>query len=78
MAKWKKGKLTKDLHSVGGTTIKVGTEVYYIRLKTRPDADNFRLTEYEYHYHDRVGKDYCRSIEFIIEGFPYHIEPYIR
>lgn len=73
---WKEGVITKDLMSVGGSGHKKGDTVRYKRHKTLPDSDGFRLTEYEWHYLNTDNYNLVRTIEVIIEGVPYHKEPY--
>lgn len=73
---WKEGIITKDLKSVGGPGHKEGDIVRYRRFKTYPDADGFKLTDYEWHYVDTNNYNLVRCTELIIENVEYHKEPY--
>lgn len=77
MAKFKTGILSEEIRSMGGTTLKKGQEVKYIRKLTQKDKDGFRLTKYEWHYCDINGRGLIRTIERTIEGLPYIKEEFL-
>ena len=74
MGRWSKGIISETLKGIG-SIIPKGTEVKYIRMKTVPDEDGFRLTEYEWHY--QGNGTYIRTYKRIIEGLELIIEPKI-
>lgn len=74
---WSEGVMSEDLRSLGGYTHKKGTVVRFKRIKTVPDADNTKLTEYEWHYMDQDNYHLIRSIERTIEGLPHIKEKYL-
>ena len=69
---WAKGIISETLRGIG-CVIPKGTEVKYIRMKTVPDEDGFRLTEYEWHY--QGNGTYIRTYKRIIEGLELIVEP---
>ena len=74
MSRWSKGIISETLKGIE-SIIPKGTEVKYIRIKTIPDKDGFRLTEYEWHY--QGNGTYIRTNRRIVEGLERIIEPRI-
>lgn len=77
MKGYKKGIISEDLNSVGGSGHKKGDVVYYKRYKTRPDRDGFKLTDYEWHYLNENKTNLVRSSRLMIEGIEKFQEPYL-
>lgn len=77
MKGYKKGIITEDLCSVGGTGHKKGDTVYYRRYKTQPDKDGYKYSDYEWHYVNEEGKNLVRTTKVIIEGVEFRQEPYV-
>lgn len=67
MPRWKKGILSEDLRSYGGSVMKKGSEVKYIRMKAVTFND---VWEYEWHYQPINGGDYIRTHKRTIDGLP--------
>ncbi len=78
MAKFKTGILSEDLRSMGGTTLKKGQRVKYMRKLTLKDKEGFLLSKYEWHYYDENGRNLIRTTERTIEGLPYIKEEFLR
>lgn len=68
---WKEGKLSKDLFTAFGTSLKKGQTVRYKKFKSVPDKDGFRFSEYEYHYVDTDNQNLIRCTRLIIDGETY-------
>ena len=76
---WLEGIITQDLMTVGGSSgHRAGDIVRYKRIKTIPDRDGFKLTDYEWHYVDQNNFNLVRTTEIIIVGVPYFKEPYLN
>lgn len=77
MGKWKEGRMSKEIRSVGGCMLSKGQKVKYARIKTIPDADGMKLTEYEYHYVAKDRSCMVRTTSLTIEGRPEIKEKYL-
>lgn len=64
---WKEGIISEDLIGFGYAHRK-GSLVRYKRVKTLKDSEDFRLTEYEWHYVDENNYNLIRTNKKIIEG----------
>ena len=65
---WKEGIMTKDLAGFNGNTIHTkGSLVRYRKIRSVPDADGFKHSEFEWHYLDQNNFNLVRTREFLIE-----------
>ena len=72
---WKEGVKSEDLNGFGGVTYKKGDTVRYKRVKTLPNKDGYKMTDYEWHYLDENNYNLVRTTKRIIEGLEKIIEP---
>ena len=73
---WKKGIMSKDLTSAGGSIIKKGEEVIYKRIKSVRDTEGFLLTKYEWWY--QTDNTLIRTLELTIESEPHIKEEILK
>jgi len=64
---WKEGVLTKELQSLGGTTLKKGQIVRYKRYKEF-NENGFWTHKYEWHYIDQSNYNLIRSNKLLVKG----------
>lgn len=75
---WNEGVLSEDLRSAGGGVLKKGSVVRYKKKKAIRDNDNFKLTEYEWHYLNEDNQNLIRTISRTIEGLEFIKESYLK